>query len=81
LDNCKDKGKKIRKNSRIDILIKQHLGIAAPQMFSVAFKRDTDPELPEDQNIKLVVDGKIRQDAEGAWWFRKIEVKTWQKLE
>ena len=29
--------------------------------------------MPEDQNTKLVVDGKIRQNAEGAWWFRKIE--------
>jgi len=29
--------------------------------------------LPEEQNIKLVVDGKIRQDVEGAWCFRKIE--------
>ena len=49
------------------------MGIAAPQIFSVTFKRDTDPELPQDQNIKLAVDGKIRQDAKGAWWFRKIE--------
>ncbi len=49
------------------------MGIAAPQIFSAAFKRIPDPELPEDQRTKLVVDGKIRQDAEGAWWFRKIE--------
>ncbi len=48
------------------------MGIAVPQIFSVAFKRDTDPELPEDQNIKLVVEGKIRQDVEGARWLRKI---------
>ncbi|MDL2123887.1 MAG: hypothetical protein LWX51_12580 [Deltaproteobacteria bacterium] len=28
LNNCKDKGKKIRKNSRVGIFIKQHMGIA-----------------------------------------------------
>ncbi len=52
------------------------MGIAAPQIFSAAFKRTPDPELPEDQRTKLVVDGKIRQDAEGAWWFRDFEFDT-----
>lgn len=47
--------------------------IACPQTFSAAFKRNPDTELPEDQHTKLVVDGKIRQDAEGPWWFRKVE--------
>ena len=47
--------------------------VAAPQTFTAAFKRDPDPELPEDQHTRLVVDGKIRQDAHGPWWFRKIE--------
>ncbi|HDH57899.1 MAG TPA: site-specific DNA-methyltransferase, partial [Bacteroidetes bacterium] len=46
---------------------------ALPQTFTAAFKRNPDPELPEDQHTKLVVDGKIRQDAHGPWWFRKIE--------
>jgi adenine-specific DNA-methyltransferase len=47
--------------------------IAAPQTFTASFTRNPDPELPEDQHTRLVVDGRIRQDAEGAWWFRKVE--------
>jgi len=47
--------------------------IAAPQGFNAAFKRIKDPEVPKDQNTKLVVDGKIKQNADGPWWFRKVE--------
>jgi adenine-specific DNA-methyltransferase len=47
--------------------------IAAPQTFTASFTRKPDPELPEDQHTRLVVDGRIRQAAEGAWWFRKVE--------
>jgi len=46
---------------------------AAPQSFAASFKRETDPELPEDQHTKLVVDGTIKQEASGPWWFRKVE--------
>jgi len=46
---------------------------SVPQTFQAAFKRIADPELPEDQHTKLVVDGRIRQEAEGPWWFRKVE--------
>lgn len=49
----------------------QHMG--APQNFTAEFVRKPDPELPEDQHTKLVVDGKINQTKEGKWWFRKIE--------
>ena len=49
------------------------LHMAAPQSFEASFKRMPDPELPQDQNTKLVVDGSIRQDASGPWWFRKVE--------
>lgn len=49
----------------------EHYGM--PQTFTATFKRVADPELPEDQHTKLVVDGKIRQDADGPWWFRKVE--------
>lgn len=49
------------------------LHIALPQTFRAAFKRINDHNLPEDQDTKLVVDGKIRQDADGPWWFRKLE--------
>lgn len=49
------------------------LHISVPQTFQATFKRITDPELPEDQNTKLVVDGRIRLDENGPWWFRKVE--------
>ena len=47
--------------------------IAAPQTFTADFERLPDPELPHDQHTKLVVKGRIRQDADGPWWFRKVE--------
>jgi len=46
---------------------------AAPQTFTAQFKHVEDPEAPKDQKTRLVVDGKIRQDADGPWWFRKVE--------
>jgi adenine-specific DNA-methyltransferase len=49
----------------------QHTSV--PQTFQATFKRITDPELPEDQHTKLVVDGRIRQNESGPWWFRKVE--------
>ena len=49
------------------------LHTSVPQTFQAAFKRTTDPELPVDQHTKLVVDGRIRQDEGGPWWFRKVE--------
>lgn len=47
--------------------------ISVPQTFQATFTRITDPELPEDQHTKLVVYGRIQQDAGGPWWFRKVE--------
>ncbi|MGE4585589.1 MAG: DNA methyltransferase [Sphaerochaeta sp.] len=49
------------------------LHISVPQTYQATFKRIPDPELPEDQHTKLVVDGRIRQDEGGPWWFRKVE--------
>ncbi|GAU09092.1 DNA methyltransferase [Desulfoplanes formicivorans] len=46
---------------------------SAPQTFTAQFKRTTDPELPEDQRTRLAVDGRIQQDDNGPWWFRKVE--------
>ncbi|WP_289019440.1 site-specific DNA-methyltransferase [uncultured Desulfobacter sp.] len=37
------------------------LHTSVPQTFQATFKRITDPELPEDQHTKLVVDGRIRR--------------------
>lgn len=47
--------------------------MASPQTFTAEFTRKPDPELPEDQHTKLVVDGKIQQSDNGKWWFRKLE--------
>lgn len=47
--------------------------IDVPQAFDAAFQRIPDPELPEDQHTKLLVDGEIHENAEGSWWFRKVE--------
>ncbi|PKL44159.1 MAG: site-specific DNA-methyltransferase [Candidatus Riflebacteria bacterium HGW-Riflebacteria-1] len=47
--------------------------IASPQNISADFKRIEDPELPKDQNTRLVVDGKIHNMIKGPWWFRKVE--------
>ena len=46
---------------------------SVPQTFHASFKRIPDPELPKDQHTRLAVDGRVRQDADGPWWFRKIE--------
>ncbi|MBW2663953.1 MAG: site-specific DNA-methyltransferase, partial [Deltaproteobacteria bacterium] len=47
--------------------------IATPLTFTVKFKREPDPELPENQQTRLIVDGRIKQDKNGPWWFRKVE--------
>ncbi|MEA1970105.1 MAG: site-specific DNA-methyltransferase, partial [Thermodesulfobacteriota bacterium] len=53
--------------------------IDAPQIFTARFKRELDPDLPEDQETRLVVDGKMKLITDDSslttenWWFRKIE--------
>jgi len=54
--------------------------IAMPQEFTATFKRLEDPEVPEDQKTKLVVNGNIQQIKNhqskienSLWWFRKVE--------
>lgn len=47
--------------------------IAIPQSFSARLKRIPDSELPQNDNTRLVLDGRIKQDAKGPWWFRKVE--------
>ncbi len=47
--------------------------IAQPQTFNAVFTRLFDPELPEDQHTRLVLEGKLSQDPTGPWWFRKVE--------
>lgn len=47
--------------------------IDAPRTFGGKFKREADPELPNDQTTRLILDGKLTEDANGKWWFRKVE--------
>lgn len=49
------------------------LHTSVPQTFQAAFTRITDPELPQNRHTRLVVDGRIRKDTDGPWWFRKVE--------
>ena len=47
--------------------------IDKPGTFTAEFKREVDPDLPDEQNTRLLVDGRIKQDDNGEWWFRKVE--------
>lgn len=38
-----------------------------------SFKREEDPELPKDENTKLILDGRFEEKNDGKWWFRKTE--------
>jgi len=46
--------------------------IAAPQTVTAAFKRDNDPDLPEDAPRRLLLEGRVREDRDGPWWFRTV---------
>lgn len=46
---------------------------AEPQTFSASFKRLKDPDLPHDQETKLVLDEDLKQAIDGKWWIRKLE--------
>ena len=46
--------------------------IAAPQTFSALFKRDNDLDLPEGAPRRLLLDGRIKQEGVGRWWFRTV---------
>lgn len=48
-----------------------HLGI--PQTLTAAFNRLKDPDLPQDQDTKLVINGDFKQVTDGKWWIRKVE--------
>ena len=48
-----------------------HLGI--PQSLTAAFTRLPDPDLPQDQDTKLVIEGDFKQDTDGKWLIRKVE--------
>ena len=44
--------------------------------YNAAFKREVDPELPEDMNTRLMLDGALKEADDGAWCFRKVEGYT-----
>jgi adenine-specific DNA-methyltransferase len=46
--------------------------IASPQLVTASFKRDDDPDLPEDIPQRLLLDGRIKEDVNGTWWFRTV---------
>jgi len=48
-----------------------HLGI--PQSLTAVFTRMKDPDLPQDQDTKLVINGDFKQVSDGKWWIRKVE--------
>ena len=63
--------------------------IAVPKAFAAAFRRDDDPDLPKDAPRRLLLDGRLREDTDGPWWFRTVSGTTpdgrkalviWRKL-
>lgn len=63
--------------------------IVSPQTFTATFKHDDDPDLPEGSPRRLLLDGRLREDAKGPWWFRTVTGTTpdgrktlviWRKL-
>jgi len=50
--------------------------IAAPRTFSATFQRDDDPGLPEDGPRRLKLDGRLKEDPGGRWWFRTVTGTT-----
>jgi len=47
--------------------------LAEPQTFAASFKRMRDPDLPQDQDTRLVLEGDLKQAPGGKWWIRKVE--------
>lgn len=47
--------------------------LAAPQTFTAEFKRVTDPHASDAEKTRLNLDGRMQQDDNGSWWFRKVE--------
>jgi len=46
--------------------------IQAPQRFTAKFKRLEDPDIPEDQQKKLVLNGSLKQNDTGEYSFRAV---------
>ena len=44
--------------------------------YEATFKREEDPELPEDSNTRLIIENNLKETEEGTWRLRKIEGYT-----
>ena len=44
--------------------------------YNASFKREKDPELPEDTNTRLILSGNLKETDNGAWQLRKVEGYT-----
>jgi adenine-specific DNA-methyltransferase len=44
--------------------------------YDARFRREQDPELPEDTGMRLMLEGPLKETDDGAWRFRKIEGYT-----
>lgn len=44
-----------------------------PRTFTAEFQREHDPDLPQDQNTRLKVKGRLRESSDGTYWFRTVE--------
>lgn len=49
---------------------------AAPRTVSAKFTRDNDKDLPKDAPSRLLLDGPLKEDAKGPWWFRTVTGAT-----
>ena len=50
--------------------------MSAPRRFTASFKRDEDPDLPKEAPRRLLLDGRLKEDPRGRWWFRTVEGET-----
>lgn len=44
--------------------------------YTATFKREVDPDLPEDSNTRLMLDSALKETDEGVWQLRKVEGYT-----
>ncbi|MCB5271384.1 MAG: site-specific DNA-methyltransferase [Candidatus Cloacimonetes bacterium] len=47
--------------------------LAEPQTFDASFRRVADPDLPQDQDTRLMLAEDLKQSTDGKWWIRKLE--------
>lgn len=45
----------------------------APVRFNANLAREDDTDLPAGSTTRLILKGKLQEDANGAWWFRSME--------